>query len=62
MQDLRWWISQAKKELSLKIDILPGHKEEMAIEILEMEELEAKLKKYIKEGEEILKQNKKYNK
>lgn len=62
MQDLRICIKKAKQELALKIQISPGQKEEMALEIIEMEELEVNLKKYIHQAEEILKQNMKNNK
>lgn len=56
------YIKKAKQELALKIEISPGQEQEMALEIIEMQELEEKLKKYILQGEEILKQVMKKNK
>ncbi len=61
MQELREQLKNAKNELNNIIIIPPGQENELVLEIIEMKELEEQLKKYIKQGEEILKQNFKKN-
>ena len=61
MQELRNELKKARNELKQKINIQPGYEEDIVLELVELKELEKKLKKYIKQSEEILKQNFKNN-
>ena len=57
MERLRQSINDAKKELEKRINIPPGVQEQSPMEFAEIKTLEEKLKKFISQGEKILKEN-----
>lgn len=57
MEGLRQCLKDAKKELANKVSIHPGVKQEAPLEMAELKILEDKLRKFIKKGEVMLKEN-----